>query len=159
MSVRQTWVVREGGAACAWFDLRLAFADGAWIDALAVLSDGGVRVDEVRAEPALSLDDLAALGEWLEGPLYEACVSGAANAGPDTARRARVAWPRGTEGRRLVAREYRAARQEGDDPVLAVMRATGQSRRRSLRLIGEARDEGFLAPRHARRETGAPPAL
>ncbi|WP_237557339.1 DUF6214 family protein, partial [Streptomyces coelicoflavus] len=28
---------------------------------------------------------------------------------------------------------------------------TGHSRRRSLRLIGQARDEGFLAPRRARR--------
>ncbi|WP_239109218.1 DUF6214 family protein, partial [Streptomyces coelicoflavus] len=55
------------------------------------------------------------------------------------------------EGRRLVAQEYRAARAEGGDPVLAVMSATGHSRRRSLRLIGQARDEGFLAPRRARR--------
>ncbi|MFE2440134.1 DUF6214 family protein, partial [Streptomyces sp. NPDC059409] len=53
--------------------------------------------------------------------------------------------------RMLVAREYTAAREEGGDPVLAVMRATGHSRRKSLRLIGQARDEGFLAPRRARR--------
>ncbi|WP_252866093.1 MULTISPECIES: DUF6214 family protein, partial [Streptomyces] len=46
---------------------------------------------------------------------------------------------------------YRAAREEGGDPVLAVMRATGHSRRRSLRLIGQARDDGFLSPRRARR--------
>ncbi|WP_241195609.1 DUF6214 family protein, partial [Streptomyces sp. SID10362] len=52
---------------------------------------------------------------------------------------------------RLVAREYTAAREEGGDPVLAVMRATGHSRRKSLRLIGQARDEGFLTPRRARR--------
>jgi hypothetical protein len=55
------------------------------------------------------------------------------------------------EGRRLVAEEYLAARDKGIDPVLAVMCATGHSRRRSLRLIAGARDAGFLTPRHARR--------
>ncbi|MFF3873786.1 DUF6214 family protein [Streptomyces sp. NPDC001978] len=66
-------------------------------------------------------------------------------------RRARWGWPRGMEGRRLAAQEYRAAQGEGRDPVLAVMRATGRSRRRCLRLIARARDAGFLTPRHARR--------
>lgn len=66
-------------------------------------------------------------------------------------RRARRGWPRGMEGRRLAAQEYRAAQGEGRDPVLAVMRATGRSRRRCLRLIARARDAGFLTPRHARR--------
>ncbi|MDR3082213.1 MAG: DUF6214 family protein, partial [Streptomyces sp.] len=33
----------------------------------------------------------------------------------------------------------------------AVMSATGYSRRRSLKLIGAARDAGFLTPRHIRR--------
>ncbi|MER5584686.1 DUF6214 family protein [Streptomyces asoensis] len=65
--------------------------------------------------------------------------------------RARRAWPRGSEGRRLVAQEYRAAQEGGADPVLAVMCATGRSRRRSLRLIAQARDAGYLTPRHARR--------
>ncbi|WP_256725192.1 DUF6214 family protein, partial [Streptomyces acidiscabies] len=51
---------------------------------------------------------------------------------------------------RLVAREYRAAQEEGADPVLAVMGATGHSRRRSLGLIAQARDAGFLTPRHIR---------
>jgi hypothetical protein len=36
--------------------------------------------------------------------------------------------------------------------VLAVMSATGHSRRRSLRLIAQARDAGFLTPRHVRRD-------
>ncbi|MFE0807436.1 DUF6214 family protein [Streptomyces sp. NPDC058794] len=151
MSVRQAWVVREGSAAAAWFDVRLTFADGARLEALAVLSGRGVRVEDVRARPPLSLDDLAVLAEWLEHPLFDACVpAGSATASPGS-RRARPAWPGGREGRRLVAREYRAAREEGGDPVLAVMRATGHSRRRSLRLIGQARDDGFLAPRRARR--------
>ncbi|MFH0179748.1 DUF6214 family protein [Streptomyces cacaoi] len=66
-------------------------------------------------------------------------------------RRARPAWPRGIEGRWLVAQEYRAAQEKGADPVLAVMCATGHSRRRSLRLIAQARDAGYLTPRHVRR--------
>ncbi|MCX5264170.1 DUF6214 family protein [Streptomyces sp. NBC_00199] len=66
-------------------------------------------------------------------------------------RRARPVWPRGLEGRWLAAQEYRAAQEEGADPVLAVMCATGHSRRRSLRLIARARDAGYLTPRHARR--------
>ncbi|WP_344300831.1 DUF6214 family protein, partial [Streptomyces murinus] len=50
-----------------------------------------------------------------------------------------------------LAREYRAAQEAGADPVLAVMRATGHGRRRSLGLIAQARDAGLLTPRHARR--------
>ncbi|MFJ6072216.1 DUF6214 family protein [Streptomyces sp. NPDC093065] len=151
MSVRHAWVVSEGGVTTSWFDVRLAFADGARVDALAVLSGRSVRVEDVRAQPPLSLDDLAVLAEWLEDPLFEACVPAPARDAPAASRRARAAWPRGREERRLAAREYRAARAEGGDPVLAVMSATGHSRRRSLRLIGQARDEGFLAPRRARR--------
>ncbi|WP_237532311.1 DUF6214 family protein [Streptomyces sp. SID8352] len=155
MSVRHTWTVRGGGAAVSWFDVRLAFADGAVVETLAVLSPHGVRVEDVRAEPALSLDDLAVLGQWLEGPLLDACVPAAA--GCAAPRRARPEWPRGREGCRLAAREYRAAQEAGADPVLAVMGATGHSRRDSLRLIGRARDEGFLAPRRARRASPAAP--
>ncbi|GHA76026.1 hypothetical protein GCM10010330_31590 [Streptomyces tendae] len=149
MSVRHAWAVSEGSTTTSWFDVRLAFPDGARVDALAVLSGADVRVEDVRAQPPLSLDDLAVLAEWLEHPLFEACVP--APGAPTASRRARPAWPRGREGRRLAAQEYRTARDEGGDPVLAVMRATGHSRRRSLRLIGQARDEGFLAPRRARR--------
>ncbi|MER6163256.1 DUF6214 family protein [Streptomyces violaceorubidus] len=151
MSVRHAWVVSEGSTTTSWFDVRLAFADGARVDALAVLSGEDVRVEDVRAQPPLSLDDFAVLAEWLEDPLFEVCVPTSAGRPPTGSRRVRPAWPRGREGRRLVAQEYRAAREAGGDPVLAVMRATGHSRRRALRLIGQARDEGFLAPRRARR--------
>ncbi|NEA65168.1 DUF6214 family protein [Streptomyces sp. SID12488] len=157
MSVRPAWEVQEheGSATTAWFDVRLAFADGAHVDVLAVVGEAGVSIEDVRAQPALSLDDLTALADWIEGPLFEACGDG-----PTTVeeaevglrpRRARPAWPRGIEGRWLVSEEYRAAQEEGADPVLAVMCATGHSRRRSLRLISQARDAGFLTPRHARR--------
>ncbi len=110
-----------------------------------------MRIEDVRAQPPLSLDDLAVLAEWLEHPLLAACLPPSAGAAPVAARRARPARPGGREERRLVAERYRAAREEGGDPVLAVMRATGHSRRRSLRLIGQARDDGFLSPRRARR--------
>ncbi|MFC5633370.1 DUF6214 family protein [Streptomyces bullii] len=153
MSVRPAWQVRDGGSTARWFEVRLAFADGARVDVLAVECAGCVSLEDVRAEPALSLDDLAVLADWIEGPLGEAC---GAQTGPDGgggggSRRARAALPRGMEGRWLAAREYRAAQEEGADPVLAVMCATGHSRREALRLIGEARDAGFLTRRRARR--------
>lgn len=154
--MRPAWEVRESGSgAMSWFDVRLAFADGARVDLLAVLSETALSIEDVRAEPPLSLDDLAVVAEWIEEPLSEACGS-RLSAGRDQdresqARRARPAWPRGAEGRLLVAEQYRAAQKEGVDPVLAVMDATGHSRRQSLRLIAGARDAGFLAPRHARR--------
>ncbi|MDH6622967.1 hypothetical protein M2271_000754 [Streptomyces sp. LBL] len=152
MSVRPAWEVREDGGATSWFDVRLDFADGARVDALAVVSGAGISVEDVRARPALSLDDLADLADWIEGPLFEACGGGPAS-GCETSgsRRARPAWPWGIEGRWLVAQEYRAAQEEGADPVVAVMCATGHGRRKSLRLIAQARDAGFLTPRHARR--------
>ncbi|MFE6281289.1 DUF6214 family protein [Streptomyces sp. NPDC057877] len=148
MSVWPAWEVQEEAGATKWLQVRLTFADGAEVAVLAVVAGGRVRVEDVRAQPALSLDDLAVLADWLEGPLAEAC--GVAPGPVGAARRARPAWPRGVEGRWLVAREYRAAQDEGADPVLAVMCATGHSRRGSLRLIAQARDAGFLTPRHAR---------
>lgn len=154
MSVRPAWEVREDGAATSWFTVRLEFADGAHVDALAVVGGGGVCVEDVRARPALSLDDLAVFAEWIEGPLVEACGLGAqAESGADAgaaARRARPAWPQGIEGRRRIAQEYRAAQRRGADPVLAVMDATGHSRRTCLRMISRARDAGYLTPRHAK---------
>ncbi|MFE5755522.1 DUF6214 family protein [Streptomyces massasporeus] len=152
MAVRPAWEVRENEGATRWFEFRLAFADGARVDALAVVGGGCVCVEEVRAQPALSLDDLAVLAEWIEESVAEACRTGPGSDGRGgEGRRARPARPRGTEGRLLVAREYRAAQRDGADPVLAVMGATGHSRRTSLRLIGQARDAGLLSPRRARR--------
>jgi len=153
VSVWPAWEVREDEGAASWFHVRLAFTDGARVDLLAVVADGCASLEDVRAQPALSLDDLAVLADWIEGPLFEACgVAPAPEEGePGVSRRARPAWPRGVEGRWLVAQEYRAAQEEGVDPVLAVMCATGHSRRKSLRMIAQARDAGYLTPRHARR--------
>ncbi|MYX97629.1 hypothetical protein GT045_23170, partial [Streptomyces sp. SID486] len=67
------WEVREHGGATRWFHLRLAFPDGARVDALAVLHGGHVSVEDVTARPALSLADLTALADWIDGPLSEAC--------------------------------------------------------------------------------------
>jgi len=153
VSVWPAWEVREDGGATAWFQVRLVFPDGAGVEVLAVLADGNVSLEDVRARPAISLDDLTELADWIEGPLCEACgiATETVEGEVEVARRARPPWPRGIQGRRLVAEEYRAAQQEGADPVLAVMCATGHSRRKSLRMIAQARDAGFLTPRHARR--------
>jgi hypothetical protein len=152
VSVSPAWEVREDGGATAWYDVRLEFGDGARIDMLAVVTEASVSIEEVRAQPALSLDDLTVLADWVEGPLLDGCGIGAEpDPGATGVRRARPVSPRGIEGQWLVAREYRAAQAQGADPVLAVMRATGHSRRTSLRLIGQARDAGFLTPRRARR--------
>jgi len=137
-----------------WFCVRLDLPDGAWVDVLAVVAGGCVAIEDVRAEPPLSLGDLAALADRIEEPLLEACgvcpgPSHESAGDPGPAPHPDV--PRGVEGWRLVAEEYRAAQERGADPVHAVMCATGRSRRRSLKLIGGARDAGFLTPRHVRR--------
>ncbi|MEU5403669.1 DUF6214 family protein [Streptomyces sp. NPDC005963] len=72
------------------------------------------------------------------------------SAAPDH-RRVRAGRLRGRAARRRAADAYLAAQQQGLDPVLAVMSATGRSRRKSLRVIAGARDEGLLPARHNRR--------
>ncbi|MDO0917119.1 DUF6214 family protein [Streptomyces sp. DT2A-34] len=152
MSVWPAWEVRDDAGATAWFGVRLEFGDGARVEALAVVCEGCVSIEDVRAEPALSLDDLTSLADWIEAPLFDAVGIGAEpdreDLGPNPDR---TLWPGGVEGQWLVAQKYRAAQEEGADPVLAVMSATGHGRRKSLRLIGQARDAGFLTRRRARR--------
>lgn len=156
------WEVQERENHTTWFAVRLDFPDGGGVDVLAVVGGGCVGIEEVRAQPPLSLDDLAALADWIEKPLLEACGAESVPCEPvpcefapreppaDAAGCARPAPPSAIEGWRLVAERYLAARGEGTDPVLAVMVATGHSRRRSLKLIGGLRDAGMLTPRHAR---------
>ncbi|MEW1600643.1 DUF6214 family protein [Streptomyces sp. NPDC093808] len=154
MSVWPAWEVREGERSTRWLHVRLAFPDGAVIEALASVSEGWVCVEDVQARPALALEDLAVFADWIEGPLARACgaepepeaeagedAGGAHREGPAGGR---AEWP-------LVARAYRAAQERGADPVLAVMEQTGYSRRGALRLIGRTRDAGLLSPRRARR--------
>ncbi|MFI9358267.1 DUF6214 family protein [Streptomyces lydicus] len=78
-------------------------------------------------------------------------ASAPAKAAEERARSALLARSRAAERRKLAAEAYRQAQREGRDPVLAVMLATGRNRRRSLRLIAGARDEGLLTPRHNKR--------
>ncbi|MFJ2558382.1 MULTISPECIES: DUF6214 family protein [unclassified Streptomyces] len=95
------------------------------------------------------------------GPAPAVAAPGAASEGPSGGEerapaesgrhRARTSVPRGGAARRGVAEIYRAAQSAGQDPVLAVMSATGFSRRKALRLIAGARDDGHLSPRHHRR--------
>ncbi|MFC5675332.1 DUF6214 family protein, partial [Streptomyces incanus] len=73
MSVWPAWEVREGEHATRWFHVRLVFADGAGVEALALVSGLCVCVEDVRARPALSLEDLALFADWIEGPLAHAC--------------------------------------------------------------------------------------
>ncbi|MFE6402874.1 DUF6214 family protein [Streptomyces alboflavus] len=135
-------------------------------DVLAVVSDGRIAIEEVRARPPLPLDDLAALAARIEGPLNDAfrgladrhgaadapCRNGGAPAQePPGARRGRRSARRGSAVRNVAAEAYRGALEGGEDPVLAVMRATGHGRRKSLRLIAGAREAGLLVSRHHRR--------
>ncbi|SES01818.1 hypothetical protein SAMN05421870_10788 [Streptomyces qinglanensis] len=180
---------------------------------VAAVVDGRIRLEEVRADPPLTLREFAELAPRLGEPLALACPSvlrpsapaptvrttgpcvlpaaprpvpprpapprsavppapaapqppaPAPASAPDpaaaTPRRAPAAAAaggrrrrpglRGTEALHTAAGAYSAARAQGQDPVLAVMRVTGHSRRKSLRVIAGARDAGLLSPRHARR--------
>lgn len=154
MSVWPAWEVREHGSVTTWFAVQLDLPGGGRVDALAVVAGGCLSIEEVRAQPPLSLDDLAAVADWIEDPLLAACGMAADRAGEPPGAPApgdEPTLPGGIEGSRLVAEEYLAAQCRGSDPVFAVMCATGHSRRRSLKLIAGARDAGFLTPRHARR--------
>lgn len=148
------------------------FGDGAAVDVLAVVADGRMPGQDPYARPPIRLDDFVApvapatpavpvapvapvevtdaieVIDVIEPPAEDGAHHPQE---PHAPSRARPAWPRGTEGRRTVAEEYRAAQREGRDPVLAVMSATGRSRRKSLKLIAASRDAGFLPPRHNRR--------
>ncbi|MFI1865363.1 DUF6214 family protein [Streptomyces jumonjinensis] len=195
-------------APAPWFDVRLTFADGTRLDVLAVVAEGRIAVEDLRADPPLPLAGLTVLAERIGEPLRDACRTAvrapaggveapvardgrrAAGGGASVARDARRtadgdappavpqdeapaaapgragdrtarpaahrraaggAPPRGRAARRAAAEVYRTAQRDGSDPVLAVMSATGHSRRKSLRLIAGARDDGYLAPRHHRR--------
>ncbi|MGW5867762.1 DUF6214 family protein [Streptomyces sp. NPDC055239] len=135
---------RPNADASPSFHVRLTFGDGAAIDARAVVSEGRITLEGLYAQPPRPSD----------APSYPYPLP-LPQLHPEPpavhAHRARPSWPRGREGRLMVAQEYRTAQAEGRDPVLAVMHATGRSRRRSLKLIASARDAGALPPRHNRR--------
>ncbi|PBC86503.1 MULTISPECIES: DUF6214 family protein [unclassified Streptomyces] len=96
------------------------------------------------SEPSVSGSATASDPSTSPGPSAAAPASG-------RARSPVLARSRAGERRRVAADAYRRAQREGSDPVLAVMLATGRNRRRALRLIAGARDEGLLTPRHNKR--------
>ncbi|MFE2940637.1 DUF6214 family protein [Streptomyces sp. NPDC059255] len=103
----------------------------------------------VTAEPQATVPGTPAPSE---APTAPADPSGGDRGPVESGRhRARTSAPRGGAARRGVAEIYRTAQSAGQDPVLAVMSATGFSRRKALRLIAGARDDGHLSPRHHRR--------
>lgn len=55
-----------------WCSARLTFADGARVDVLVTVSDDHITVEDVRADPPLTLDGLADLARWIDGPLDDA---------------------------------------------------------------------------------------
>ncbi|GLF95353.1 DUF6214 family protein [Streptomyces yaizuensis] len=195
-----------------WFDVRLTFADGTRLEVLAVVTEGRLTIEELRAEPPLPLPGMTVLAQRIRRPLEDACRAAALRAprtrGPEEApagpvpaepppveslplpllpdgppaapapgsapepppatdtgdstcegegegdadrHRVRSTTARGRAARRAAAQAYRAAQDRGADPVLAVMSATGRSRRGSLRLIAAARVDGLLSPRRHRR--------
>ncbi|MFI7244934.1 DUF6214 family protein [Streptomyces qinglanensis] len=200
-------------AGAPWFAVGVSRPDGTQVEMVAAVVDGRIRLEEVRADPPLTLREFAELAPRLGEPLALACPSvlrpsapaptvrttgpcvlpaaprpvpprpapprsaappapaapqppaPAPASAPDpaaaTPRRAPAAAAaggrrrrpglRGTEALHTAAGAYSAARAQGQDPVLAVMRVTGHSRRKSLRVIAGARDAGLLSPRHARR--------
>lgn len=131
---------RPNTAVSPSFHVRLTFGDGVAIDARAVVSEGRITLEGLNAQHAQQAPHAQPRHPADDFPQD-----------PPAVRRARPPWPRGREGRLMVAQEYRAAQADGRDPVLAVMEATGHSRRRSLKLIASARDAGALPARHNRR--------
>lgn len=144
-----------------WFNVRLTFADGTRVDVVAVVDDGRIAIEDLRADPPLPLEGFAVLADRIEDPLEDACGIVAQQPGPGMAERAEPPGTVAAPGPRCRAAVPAGAsrptptgpRSGGRDPVLAVMSATGRNRRKALRLIAGARDEGYLAPRHNRRRT------
>lgn len=60
-------------AAPPWFNVRLTFADGARIDVLAVVTDGRIAIEDLRADPPLPLEGFAVVADRIEDPLEDAC--------------------------------------------------------------------------------------
>ncbi|MEJ8651806.1 DUF6214 family protein [Streptomyces sp. MS1.AVA.3] len=105
----------------------------------------------LAASPASSAPATASTPPTPAGPSTSSEPPPAAAKPSGRARSAVLARSRAGERRRVAADAYRQAQREGCDPVLAVMLATGRNRRRALRLIAGARDEGLLTPRHNKR--------
>ncbi len=143
---------REGATVTSWFDVRRRSLPrpGERAPPCRPVRACGSRTRTGRAAAVPRRPTAVSLRqEWLENPPR----------GPWCRRLRRPRTGRALAGlaARVAARQgggagspHRNTGRPGDlggDPVLAVMRATGYSRRKSLRLIGQARDEGLSAPR------------
>ncbi|MET4925502.1 DUF6214 family protein [Streptomyces sp. PSRA5] len=148
----------------AWIEAPLAYACRAVAGQHHVESDPVTDDDAAAMMPAANgtpdartVDMTVAVTEEDEGYEYEGGPSGSEaqllEGEPAPGGRHRAHDPASSDGadRRGVAETYRRAQQLGQDPVLAVMCATGYGRRKSLGLIASARDGGYLTPRHRRR--------
>ncbi|MEV8341738.1 DUF6214 family protein [Streptomyces niveus] len=160
----------------AWIEAPLAYACRAVAGQHHV--EGGPATDDDTPAPVphgthdtqdmegMGADVVVAVTEEGEGYEYEGQPAGDADLAdpadpaaqlladePPPAGRHRAVDPASSDhaDRRGVAATYRRAQQLGQDPVLAVMCATGYGRRKSLGLIASARDGGYLTPRHRRR--------
>ncbi|MFD9205906.1 DUF6214 family protein [Streptomyces sioyaensis] len=120
-------------------------------DASAEPSTGPSAEPSPPCAPAAPSTPSASSGSAAPGTSPEPSASPAVVPPAERTRSAVLARSRSGERRRIAADAYRQAQREGNDPVLAVMLATGRNRRRSLRLIAGARDEGLLTPRHNKR--------
>ncbi|MGW1020072.1 DUF6214 family protein [Streptomyces niveus] len=154
----------------AWIEAPLAYACRA-VAGQHHVELGPVTEDDTAAPVPHSTQDMEGMGadvavavtEEGEGYEYEGRPTEPADAAdpaahlladePPPAGRHRAVDPASSDhaDRRGVAATYRRAQQLGQDPVLAVMCATGYGRRKSLGLIASARDGGYLTPRHRRR--------
>ncbi|MFH8586895.1 DUF6214 family protein [Streptomyces celluloflavus] len=110
------------------------------------------------SEPAESAEPAEPVGSATSAAASAASAMSAASATParppdpsECSPPTALTRSRASERHRVVADAYREAQRDGRDPVLAVMAVTGRNRRRSLRLIAGARDEGLLTPRHHKR--------
>ncbi|MGW2916302.1 DUF6214 family protein [Streptomyces angustmyceticus] len=118
----------------------------------AASSEAAMPSEAATASEAAASSDTS-MSSAAPAPSEPATPAGASASAPlpERARSSVLARSRAGERRRVAADAYRQAQREGRDPVLAVMHATGRNRRRSLRLIAGARDEGLLTPRHNKR--------
>ncbi|WP_189297707.1 DUF6214 family protein [Streptomyces albospinus] len=125
-----SWELRAHGSAAPelgpWFSARLTFVDGARIDVLVTTSDDHLTVEDVRADPPLTLDALAALARWIDGPLDDACR--AATGRPPKSPPVPESTAGGTAGKGdggVLPGEQRTGTSGGDAPAEGVVRGEG----------------------------------
>ncbi|WP_282503470.1 DUF6214 family protein [Streptomyces rhizoryzae] len=124
------WELRAHGSAASglgpWFSARLTFPHGARIDVLVTASGDHLTVEDVRADPPLTLDALATLAHWIEGPLDDACR--AATGRPPKTRPTPAGPPRRRPGPAPTAPRPGGAPATAESPAEAEAPAAGAVR-------------------------------